>query len=256
MVNISPMISTGLATPLMGYLSGLNMSTAGSSISFTIAPGVAADSTNVDYIILNTTLSKTVSAWAVGSTNGGLDTGSIAASTWYHVWLIKRPDTGVVDVLVSLSATAPTMPTNYTEKRLIGSLLTDGTSQWTKFTQFGDEFLWDVPVNNVNGTIPGVTTAISRTVTTPLNRQVIAILGIGGVSDATTSGRINISSLDTADVAASVNTYIGGLGPTGQQWWAVKNVRTNTSSQVRSRMETTGQGFYINTIGWMDSRGK
>ena len=39
---------------------------------------------------------KTTSAWGVGTGNGSLDTGSIANSTWYHVYLIKRVDTGVV----------------------------------------------------------------------------------------------------------------------------------------------------------------
>src|SRR5581483_6632569 len=92
------------ASALQNYLTGLTLSTAGSSATFSVAAGEAMDSTNVALMILAASISKTTSSWAVGSGNGGLDTGAIATSTWYHVWLIQRPDTGVVDVLISTSA--------------------------------------------------------------------------------------------------------------------------------------------------------
>ena len=41
-------------------------------------------------------ISKTTSAWAVGTGNGALDTGTIANSTWYHVYVIERTDTGAL----------------------------------------------------------------------------------------------------------------------------------------------------------------
>jgi hypothetical protein len=65
-------------------------------------------------------INKTTAAWAVGGGNGALDTGAIAANTWYNVHLIKRADTGFTDVLLSTSATAPKLPTNYTLFRRIG----------------------------------------------------------------------------------------------------------------------------------------
>src|SRR5581483_3995366 len=83
--------------------------------------------------------------------NGSLDTGSIANNTWYHAYLIERTDTGAVDVLVSLSASAPTMPASYTKKRRIGSMKTNGSGQWTAFTQNGDEFLWTTPIADAVG---------------------------------------------------------------------------------------------------------
>ena len=63
-----------------------------------------------------------------------MDTGSVANNTWYHVHLIKRPVTGVVDVLFSLSATAPTLPTSYTIFRRIGSMRTDGSARWRRLS--------------------------------------------------------------------------------------------------------------------------
>ena len=50
----------------------------------------------------------------------GLDTGLEAISTWYSVWVIYNPATRTQASLLSLSATAPTMPTGYTIKRRVG----------------------------------------------------------------------------------------------------------------------------------------
>ena len=90
-----------------------------------ISVGWAASDVSPYYVMsLTSGITKRLdAAWSVGSGNGGLDTGSVSASANYHVFLIQRSDTGVVDALFSLSATAPTMPTNYDRKRRIGSIV-------------------------------------------------------------------------------------------------------------------------------------
>lgn len=62
------------------FLAGLGMSTPGASTTLTVAAGQAADSTNSVLITLPSAISKTTAAWAVGSGNGGLDTGTIRGS--------------------------------------------------------------------------------------------------------------------------------------------------------------------------------
>ena len=238
---------------IQNHLTGLILSTAGSSTTFSVASGQATDSGNVDYIALNSSISKTTSAWAVGSGNGALDTGAIAASTWYHVYLIKRPDTGVVDVLISLSATSPTMPANYTLKRRIGSLLTNGSSQWTSFIQLGDEFLWNTVFTDVNGVIPGVTTASSRTLTVPSGIQVIARIRANSKDPSNASAQVQLSSLDESDQTTFFNMI--GTG-TNTNTTGSYDIRTNTSSQIRMRQSTTTVAISIWTYGWIDNRGK
>lgn len=66
-------------------------------------------------------------AWAVGTNAGGLDASTKANSTAYFLHVIRRSDTGVVDVLFSASATAPTMPANYDQRDLIAVCGTDGS---------------------------------------------------------------------------------------------------------------------------------
>jgi hypothetical protein len=159
--------------PLKGHLYGLTLSTAGASTTFSVASGQAADSTGLALMRLGSTYNKTTAAWALGSGVGALDTGSISANTWYHAHLIQRVDTGVVDVLFSLSPTAPTLPTNYTLFRRIGSMRTNISAQWTRFIQDGNTFMWAAPVNDVQVANPGVT-AVTRSLTVPTGIRVLA----------------------------------------------------------------------------------
>ena len=109
-----------------GYIDNLIL-TRSSATQISIAAGVARDDTDAANMVLSSALIKNINAsWAVGSSQGGLDgTESVAGTpdnnTWYHVYLIKRSDTGVVDGLYSESATAPTLPTNYDLQLRIGS---------------------------------------------------------------------------------------------------------------------------------------
>jgi hypothetical protein len=89
---------------LNNYISGLNLSPAGGDNIMPIAIGQVTDSTNTLMYNLTTAMTKTTAAWAVGSGNGGLDEGTVSNNTWYHWYLIYRPDTTIVDALYSLSS--------------------------------------------------------------------------------------------------------------------------------------------------------
>lgn len=259
-------LSEDLVVPrvLRGYLTGLKLSTAGSSTTFAVAAGCAVDDLFFDYMERTASISKTTGAWAVGSGNGSLDTGSIANSTWYHVHLIKRLDTDVVDVLTSLSATAPTLPTNYTISRRIGSMKTNGSAQWTKFVQDGDVFTWDTPVADVSVANPG-TAAVTRTLTVPTGVRVEARLSVGTLATAAADfcPAVYVSDLSVADVtpnlsAAFTNETYVAASPSAVAGGSEAGVFTNTSAQVRSRcqLSTAGLTFTILTRGWRDTRGK
>lgn len=239
-----------LDAQLVGIIYGLTLSAAGSTGTF----GIAAGSANG--MSLGSAYTKTTGAWAVGSGNGSLDTGTIANNTWYHVWLIQRPDTGVVDVLVSTSSSSPTMPTNYTRKRRIGSMLTDGSAQWRKFSQNGNEFLWDIPVQDASGVTPGVTTAQTVTLTVPPGVKTNALFTLT-LSDSLSAGGAYVSSLDQSDQAAAGSGAITiWSGSTSLQVSGPVNIRTNTSKQVRIRFSASNTTYWVNTSGWVDTRGQ
>jgi len=135
---------TGPTTSTCGlpkdYITGLVLST-GEPYNYTnISAGVARDSNDTMDMVLSSSISKEINAtWAVGDGEGGLDEGTVTNGTLYAVWLIKRGDTGVVDALISLNFTDPTMPTNYDYKRWLGWVLTGNkTGNITPFISFGD----------------------------------------------------------------------------------------------------------------------
>jgi len=66
---------------------------------------------------------------STNSLPNGLDTGSLAASTYYYVFAIYNSTTSSVSTLASLNPTAPTLPTGYTYFRLIGLFRTNSSSQ-------------------------------------------------------------------------------------------------------------------------------
>jgi len=255
-VNASTGAVTTTTNPslLPGFLTGLELSTAGSSATFGIAVGGANDTTNAKLMALTSAYTKTTSAWAVGTGNGALDTGTIATSTWYHVYLIARSDTGVVDVLVSTSASSPTMPSSYDYKRRIGSMKTDGSSQWTAFTQTHDTFIWTTSVQDINNGTHTSASRTSQTLTVPTGVAVTALFRAGTVA---TSLGVRFSALTETDVAAVITTNCD-LVSTGTDYaYGRFAVVTDTSARIGVRT-TSGNatGLSINTYGWADTRGK
>ncbi len=77
-------------------------------------------------VFITNTASKVLNLAANGA--GGLDVGSLAASTYYYIFAIYDKDNDIINVMASLSATAPTMPGTFTYFRVIGLFRTTGTS--------------------------------------------------------------------------------------------------------------------------------
>jgi len=99
--------------------------------------------------------SVNVSIVSTASGANGLDTGAIAANTWYYDWIIYNPTTVTVAGLRSLSATAPAMPSGYTYKARAGAVRTDssGTKYLLQTLQLGRKAVY-VPLSGSNLTAP------------------------------------------------------------------------------------------------------
>lgn len=249
-----------LASPLRSYLAGLTLSTAGGSATMSIAAGSATDSTNAVMMALTAT-SKTTGAWAVGAATGGkLSAAAIANSTTYHWHVIYRPDTSVVDIGFDTSPTAPTLPTNYTLFRRIGSWRTDGSAQWVKGIQDGDLFQLDASVQDVSTGAPGASAVTATLTSIPTGVNMIALINVG-IIDTAAQDAVTVSDLAVSDQAPSP-TAAPGLTAESQvanrYGYTDVQVRTNTSAQVRYRCQTGGAlaTIKINTRGWIDRRGR
>lgn len=242
-----------------GYISGLILSTAGASSTFTISAGAASDVAGSGLMTLAASITKTTASWAVGSGNGALDTGSIAISTWYHVWQIKRVDTGVVDILISLSVSAPTMPASYTLKRRIGSMKTNASSQWTSFAQIGNEFVWQVPLQDLNGFVLTATPVAVTLNGVPPGLTVMARFNTAYSSTVINSAFVVYSPLIAAQAVGSPGGNLNGIVAVANiaAVSSAHGVLTNTNQQISAVGNAVGTvSFTVVTLGWRDDRGQ
>ncbi len=155
------------------------------------------------------TLAETVDITASGA--NGLDTGSEAASTWYHIWAIGKSD-GTLDALVSTSSTAPTLPEGYTYKGYLGAVYNNGSSNIITFHQYNN----DVSIMET-GVLAGGTqssyTSVSLAAAVPPTAKTVTgfLSAVGGASTApaaylaaTSAG---ISAMTVQSNAANNSTF-------------------------------------------------
>ena len=206
-----------------------------------IAVGGAMDGTSARMMVLGSALTKRLDAnWAVGTNQGGLDTGS-ASDTDYYIWLINRSDTDVTDVLFSTSATAPTMPTNYNYKRLIGWFRrASGTIVPFKTYETaggGLDFAWVTIATDVTETI-GTSRSLVSLDRVPSNISILATISF----ETNLMHAVNVCSPDQADIAPA---FAGGIGLAGASGFMSAGAQVITSltvkSQIRVRPNTSGE---------------
>lgn len=118
----------------------------------TTAAAITVDALSVSngagaYLTLQT-VSLTLATGSSGA--NGIDAGSVAANRWYYLYVIYNPTTVTTACLMSLSATAPTLPSGYTYFARVGTCLTDGAAALTGFIQYGRETRWKVGSNLPN----------------------------------------------------------------------------------------------------------
>lgn len=240
------------------YIAGLTLSTAGGSGAFAVAAGEAADSGNAVFMQNAASLAKNTNSWVVGAAQGCLDTGSIA-NGWYHIYMMRRPDTGVVDVSCSVSASAPTtggnIPAAYTQFRDIGAIkITSAT--WDAFTQIGDDFFWTTPVTNT-GTLASATPSLVTLAGAPTGTKVKLHLSVNITVASGGSNYITVSSPDTGGQAASINNAIATVtGATGAESGQT-DVWSNTSGQAYVAVTgAVSATWTAGVMGWTNPRGK
>lgn len=247
----------GLVSDIRGQIYGLTLSNnvTDATNDIDIAAGSAVDSTGTASMLLASSLTKRLdAAWVVGTNQGGLDTGSIANIT-YHIYLIRRPDTGVVDACFSASASAPTtggaIPAAYTQYRRIGSIRRD-SGAIRLFDQYGDFFQLKVPVNDVATAIS--TTATLFALTVPNGIKVEAKLNVYMYN--TSAVYVLLTSPDQTDTLPSSTIFTHLNGSAGIYGGGYALPMTNTSGQIRARSSAAATAFFVVTNGWIDKRGR
>ncbi|TBG78625.1 hypothetical protein ELG76_04215 [Rhizobium leguminosarum] len=239
-----------------GHIYGLTLSNSSGDVTNDIdvaAGDCASDAGSPILMTLASALTKRLdAAWAVGTNAGGLDTGAIADTT-YHVWLIQRSDTGVVDALFSTSATAPTMPANYDRKRRVGAIIRESAAI-VPFTQMGDYFSRAVKVER-DSTAALVSTTISLGV--PAGIVVRPVISSQLVVPASSNIAFSVGNGNGSATSYLAQTAFTGTGEASSDVTQVSTLLTNTSRQIYIEVSITSGSitiFRLRSHGWFDTR--
>ena len=219
-----------------------------------ITAGQCRDATDAHNLLLSALTKQSDVAWAVGTNAGMLDTGSIGNND-YFLWAILRSDTGICDVLCSLSSTAPTMPTNYDFKRLVGWFKRVGGTIVAFHTyereSGGLEYLWDTPTTDINLINTLTTARRTDAVKVPLTFSVLVHL-LALTNDASTAFYAIIYCPDHTDLVPSIGQSNSSMPSTlnagvGVDLW----IRTSSTGTVAARATlATVDSYIVTTLGF------
>ncbi len=243
-----------------GYLDGLGIrrNATNPTYQMDILPGVCRSLDDTTDFFSAGTLTASITA----SGANGLDTGSEASNTWYYVWVIYNPTTDTYAALLSLSSTAPTMPSGYTKRRRVGVVRNDGSSNFRQFSQVVNvgRARWyhydDLTISETSVLTAGAATTYTdvdlAALVPPVSTLSILVVaysddtqGIGshceirpnGASVATVCTRVYGSSDNVADPATAGDTF---------------EQRTDGSQIIEYRNGVSGADSWIWVKGFVD----
>jgi len=272
-------LQTPTASILSGYAQATNGAISGYIVSndatnpnttLNISTGNCRDSTNSRNIPRSAGLIKNLFAvWAAGTNQGGRDvaTAPAANQTW-HVHAILNGTSGVTDVLLSQSATAPTLPAGYTHFRRILSVVLDASANIKGFVQSGSYVQLKVRNAEFSATSNGIAAGTLRSMQVPLGLK----LRLDVYYQSTTSGGSTTDPAFSGCYDPDVGVPNGTLATNNSARWAqvriqwggsnldlrytttMLQVYTNTNAQIYTASNDTGDVIAGGVVGWLDPR--
>lgn len=169
-----------LSPPVLGCFRNLKIASIGINNYSSVITADAVTlrkSSGESYLATGVNVTAVINGTA-GNKNS-LDAGTLAASTWYYVFVIYNPTTQETAALFSLSATAPTLPSGYTYFARVGAVRTGASGYLLQTLQYGNRVQY-------------VTLAGSNTPNLPIIAQ----------------GALGVYSFTPTYVAASVSSFV------------------------------------------------
>ena len=272
-------LQTPTASILSGYAQATNGAVSGYTVSndvtnpnttLNISVGNCRDSTNTRNIPRTAGLIKNLFAtWVAGTNQGGRDvaTAPAANETW-HVHAILNGTSGVTDVLLSKSPTAPTLPAGYTHFRRILSVVLDASANIKGFTQTGNYVQLKVRNAEFATTANSVAAGTLRNMEVPTGLK----LRLDVYYQSTTSGGSTVDPAFSGCYDPDVGVPNGTLATNNNARWAqvriqwggsnldlrytttMLQVYTNTNAQIYTASNDFGDVIAGGVVGWLDPR--
>lgn len=222
-----------------------------------ISTGKARNSTDVYNLLLSLGLIKQIDAsWVVGTNQGGMFLGSVAADTTYHIPGIRKDSDASIDAGFDTSLSVANIPGGYTAFRRILSLKTDGSANIIPFnpTELSGGAIridYDTMINNESTSTPG-TSRVTPVLTVPIDIPVIAHI-IAVVSTATpTHGWFGPTS--ATDTTPSGSFFTHQTTGTGSRSILKMDIVTDISGQIAYRVDNGTATVEIFILGYTDLR--
>ncbi len=261
-------ISTPITNARQYYVNGLKLTWL-STTTMSVSAGRCSDSTNVNDISVGLPLNVaatqtgelpvdagtgavTISTAASGA--GGLDTGTIANSTFYAVYAIG--DSFGVEpgsALISANLSAPLLPAGYNMSFRLGYIKTDGSAHILEFRQDGcglDRWMWyDAPIatgvtNGSSATYASVDCSASLPAATPTMVNFYCVFTPTGADDTL----VLVPGTSTSTLGyATLSGSAAGVAKTG-------NLICPTDSPLTDAVDykVTGSAVAISVSAYLD----
>lgn len=204
------------------------------------------------------TSTKTINA-AVNGANG-LDTGSLGNNTWYYVYAITNATGSSVQGLISASATSPTMPANFTSKRLFSAYRTDGSAHFYTQYQQDHQVFYNLDDGSANQVLVGGISVVFAAVDCssfipPQSRTgyfaTFILASFTGAGTATLYVRPTGSTLVTGTLVSTIRRVITSSVNETMDTWLQFPVSSAQSIDYLFQFSTvSNKGAYITVAGY------
>lgn len=183
-----------------------NGATANSQVALTADEILLENGSNAFLTVRSVNL--TINTGTAGA--NGLDTGTVAASVWYSVWVISNGTTTAG--LISTSATNPTLPSGYTYKARLGWVRTDASGNLMRTLQLGRKAQYVVTAGSNTTALPVLISGAQGSFTTPT--WVAASINSAVPATASTIRLIASNPATGGSMAAAPNNSYGAYNST------------------------------------------
>lgn len=136
-----------------------------------------------------------------GSGANGFDSGAPTTTTWYYVWAIYNPTTGATAALGSASSTAPTMPSGYTYKGLLGEWYFETTTNPRGTVRYGDRKVFAF---TSSGGLPALDVYVTGTAANVFAHRLGQVPRLVGVRLVCNSTDLNYAVNDEVDISGVI----------------------------------------------------
>ena len=275
--NLGPITSLNCSTNTTCSRSGPNGTiTITNSGGGTLAPDVQFLVTNNNSTTPNTMVDFSFTSVVVGThavaqatpktvntgVNGvnGLDTGSLAANTWYYLYAISNATGSSVAGLMSVSSTTPTLPAGYTVSRRISTYRTDPSVHF--YTQYQQDHwifydLDDGSANTVlsNGNSSSFAAVDCSSVIPPPSRLAAFMFLSTATYSGTGTTSINVRVTGSTNVTGTVvsitkRIITGAVNETSINGMQYPVSSAQSIDYMLSRSGTSAQSAYITVTGY------